>query len=196
MRRRFYSAPSPSRAAGYACYTIGGPRLKRCGASAAPVTQLALHPAHASLVAMVALCASAAPATGTDALPGIYAPGPGTLTRIQRDGLAGIVHDRLDARTTASGELYNRGALTAAHRSLPFGTLVRVTNVQNKRSVVVRINDRASAAGNRLIDLTPRAAAAIGLQGIAVAEVRLEVMGQGAPRLAPPDGADAAPAVK
>src|SRR5205085_2564383 len=92
--------------------------------------------------------------------------------------------------TTASGEQYNRNALAGAHRSLPFGTMVRVTNVKNQRSVVVRINDRGAGIGNRIIDLTPRAAAMIGLHGISVGEVRLEVVGTGS-RL-PPDAIDPA----
>jgi rare lipoprotein A len=95
-------------------------------------------------------------------------------------GIATISHGRLEGHTTASGEQYNRNALAAAHRSLPFGTMVRVTNVKNHRSVVVRINDRGAGIGNRIIDLTPRAAAMIGLHGISVGEVRLDVVGAGA----------------
>jgi rare lipoprotein A len=113
-------------------------------------------------------------------------------------GIATIAHARLEAHTTASGEQYNRNALAGAHRSLPFGTLVRVTNVKNQRSVLVRINDRAAGIGNRIIELTPRAAAMIGLHGISVGEVRVEVVGAGAgARPALPDAPDpAVPAVK
>jgi rare lipoprotein A len=118
---------------------------------------------------------------------------PGGVARAEKGGLASIAHERLEAHTTASGELYNRNALTAAHRSLPFGTLVRVTNVQNKRSVIVRINDRAPAAGSHVIDLTPRAGAAIGLIGISTAEVRLDIVGSSGGRLAPPPADEAAP---
>ena len=114
--------------------------------------------------------------------------GPAAAPRALPGGQASIARDRLEGHTTASGELYNRNSLTAAHPLLPFGTLVRVTNLENRRSVVVRINDRGSAAGNRVITLTPRAAAAIGLQGIAMAQVKLEVVGQGASRLPPPPG--------
>jgi len=97
------------------------------------------------------------------------------LPRGSKIGMAGIA--RLDGRTTASGELYNRNALTAAHRSLPLGSIVRVTNVRNQRTVIVRINDRGPTAGSALIDLTPRAAAAIGLHGIDVGQVRIDVIG-------------------
>jgi rare lipoprotein A len=79
--------------------------------------------------------------------------------------------------------------LTAGHRTLPLGTLVRVTNLENRRTVIVRINDRSSAVGTRIIDLTPRAAAVIGLQGIATVPVKLEVIGASAARLTPA-GAD------
>lgn len=68
---------------------------------------------------------------------------------------------------TANGEYAHAGRLTAAHRSLPFGTLVRVTHNRTHRSVVVRINDRGPFVGGRIIDLTPAAARAIGFNGLA-----------------------------
>ena len=68
---------------------------------------------------------------------------------------------------TATGERTNLGGLTAAHRSLPFGTRVRVTNNRNGRSVVVRINDRGPFIRGRVIDLTPAGARAIGMGGLA-----------------------------
>jgi rare lipoprotein A len=69
-------------------------------------------------------------------------------------------------RRTASGETFNKNALTAAHRSLPFGTLVRVTCVRTGESVVVRINDRGPFKAGRIIDLSQATARAIGLKGI------------------------------
>ncbi len=80
---------------------------------------------------------------------------------------------------TANGERYNGGAYTAAHRSLPFGTRVRVTNARNGRSVVVRINDRGPYVGGRIIDLSTGAARAIGLTESGVGGVRLDVLGGG-----------------
>lgn len=77
---------------------------------------------------------------------------------------------------TASGERLSRGTLTAAHRHLPFGTKVRVTNLWNGRSAVVRINDRGPFHGNRVIDLAHGAADAIGLTASGVAQVKLEVL--------------------
>lgn len=80
---------------------------------------------------------------------------------------------------TASGARFNPGALTAAHRSLPFGTRVRVTNRSNGRSVVVVINDRGPFVGGRIIDLSRAAAQAISMTGAGVAAVSLEVLGRG-----------------
>src|SRR5262245_29283782 len=76
----------------------------------------------------------------------------------------------------ASGERVNSGALTAAHRSLPFGTKVRVTNRRTGRSVVVRINDRGPFVRGRVIDVTPAAAQAIGMSSLA--PVTLTVVGR------------------
>lgn len=70
-------------------------------------------------------------------------------------------------RRTASGETFNQNALTAAHRSLPFGTQVRVVNEQTGRSVVVRINDRGPHVRGRIIDLSRASAQAIGVSGAA-----------------------------
>ena len=78
---------------------------------------------------------------------------------------------------TANGEHARATGLTAAHRSLPFGTLVRVTNRHNGRSVVVRINDRGPFVRGRVIDLTPAAARAIGFSGLTA--VNLAVVGRG-----------------
>jgi rare lipoprotein A len=75
------------------------------------------------------------------------------------DGYAG--------RKTASGERMNPRALTAAHRTLPFGTRVTVTNTRNSRSVVVRINDRGPFTRGRVIDLSPAAASMLGFSGLA-----------------------------
>ncbi len=70
-------------------------------------------------------------------------------------------------RKTANGERFNTNALTAAHRSLPFGTRLKVTNERTGRSVVVRINDRGPYAHGRIIDLSKASAQAIGVSGVA-----------------------------
>jgi rare lipoprotein A len=74
---------------------------------------------------------------------------------------------------TASGERSRPAMLTAAHKTLPFGSLVEVTNRQNGRSVVVRINDRGPFIGGRVIDLTPAAARALGFDGLAQVMLRV-----------------------
>lgn len=73
---------------------------------------------------------------------------------------------------TASGERMNCGAMTAAHRTLPFGSVVVVTNLRGGRSVVVRVNDRGPFVRGRVIDLLPAAARAIGMGGTALVSMR------------------------
>ena len=77
---------------------------------------------------------------------------------------------------TASGDVYDDNQLTAAHRTLPFGSKVRVTNLRNGQSVVVKINDRGPNIPDRLIDLSKAAAARVGLRHRGVARVRVAVI--------------------
>ncbi len=79
-------------------------------------------------------------------------------------------------KITANGERFNPNGLTAAHRFLPFGTVVRVTNLRNGRKVVVRINDRGPFVKNRIIDLAYGAARKIGLNKSGIAKVRLDII--------------------
>jgi len=90
-------------------------------------------------------------------------------------GLATVYSERLDGHVTASGQKYDPTKLTAAHKTLPFGTRVKVTNVKNGKSVVVRINDRGPRQAGRVLDLSPRAARALGMRRLGMAEVSLEV---------------------
>lgn len=78
------------------------------------------------------------------------------------------------AGKTANGETFSPGKLTAAHRTLPFGTMVRVTNLRNGRTVMVRINDRGPFTKGRIIDVTPAAAAELKFSGLT--PVTLEVV--------------------
>ncbi|WP_432823768.1 septal ring lytic transglycosylase RlpA family protein [Trichloromonas sp.] len=91
-------------------------------------------------------------------------------------GLASYYHEKFQGRRTASGEPLDQQALTAAHRSYPFGTRVRVENLENGKTVVVRINDRGPFIKNRIIDLTRRAAKNIGMLQQGVVKVRLSVL--------------------
>lgn len=94
----------------------------------------------------------------------------------ERNGVASYYGKRFHGRRTANGERFNMNAMTAAHRSLPFGTKVKVTNPRNGRSVTVRINDRGPFHGGRNIDLSRAAAARIGMVNSGVAKVTMEVL--------------------
>lgn len=94
------------------------------------------------------------------------------MTASAQSGIASVY----SGGRTADGERAEASRLTAAHRTLPFGTLVRVTNDRTGRSVVVRINDRGPFVRGRVIDVTPAAAHALGFSGLA--HVTLEVVGK------------------
>jgi rare lipoprotein A len=96
------------------------------------------------------------------------------MTASAEAGIASVY--TYSGRRAASGETAAPSGLTAAHRTLPFGTLVRVTNNATGRSVVVRINDRGPFVAGRVIDLTPTAAQALGFSGLA--HVTLDVVGR------------------
>ncbi|HLL24263.1 MAG TPA: septal ring lytic transglycosylase RlpA family protein [Kofleriaceae bacterium] len=95
-------------------------------------------------------------------------------TRGQQGGKASWYGGRHHGGPTASGERFNKRAMTAAHRSLPFGTRVRVTNLRNGRSVTVRINDRGPFTRGRIIDLSEAAAEKLDMIEAGVVPVRLE----------------------
>ena len=86
------------------------------------------------------------------------------------------VQDGFHGRRTANGEIFNAFGNTAAHRSLPFGTMVKVTNLNNNRTTVIRINDRGPFVRGRIVDLSQGSAAKIGLISTGTAPVRLEVL--------------------
>lgn len=77
---------------------------------------------------------------------------------VSEEGIASFYHDGLHGNPTASGELYDRNALTAAHPALPFGTRIRVTNLRNGRSLVLTVNDRGPFVTGRIVDVSQRAA--------------------------------------
>jgi rare lipoprotein A len=80
-------------------------------------------------------------------------------------------------KQTASGEMYNLSALTAAHKELPFGTVLRVHNLKNGKQVLVRVNDRGPFVGGRIVDLSMRAAEGLRMTASGVAPVALEIVG-------------------
>ena len=91
-------------------------------------------------------------------------------------GLASWYGPKFHGRTTASGETFNMYRLTAAHRTLPLGTWVKVTNLDNGRTLVVRVNDRGPTPKSRIIDLSYEAATLLGLRAQGIQEVRLDVL--------------------
>ena len=89
-------------------------------------------------------------------------------------GVASYYAHKYHGKKTSSGERYNMHALTAAHRTLPFGSNVKVTNLQNERSVVVRINDRGPFTKGRIIDVSLEAARRLQMVSSGTARVRVE----------------------
>lgn len=94
--------------------------------------------------------------------------------KITETGKASYYADKFEGRKTASGEIFRQGGLTAAHRTLPFGTKVTVVNVSNGRSVKVRINDRGPFAEGRVIDVSKKAARKLGMVTTGVAPVEVK----------------------
>lgn len=97
-------------------------------------------------------------------------------TEYIKTGVASFYADKFEGRTTANGEVYYHPKKTAAHRSLPFGSIVKVTNLENNKYVVVRINDRGPFVSNRIIDLSKSAAHELGFIGKGLANVKIELI--------------------
>jgi rare lipoprotein A len=91
-------------------------------------------------------------------------------------GVASFYGNEFQSRKTSNGEIFDQGKLTAAHRTLPFGTKVRVTNSQNGKSVIVRVNDRGPFAKGRIIDLSSSAFKTIASLNAGVINVKIEVV--------------------
>ncbi len=124
----------------------------------------------ASLCILLAACA--ARDEGMDFQPATGTAGAG------QTGLASWYGKPFHGRQTASGERYDMNKMTAAHRKLPFGTRVRVTNLDNGRSVVVTINDRGPFKRGRIIDVSRRAAGELGFLKQGLTRVRVETLGR------------------
>ncbi len=106
-----------------------------------------------------------------------------TACGYEAEGVASYYARMLHGRPTATGEPYNHGALTAAHRTLPLGSLVEVTNTANGRAIIVRVNDRGPFVRGRLIDLSGASADALDFRRAGVADVRVRYLGRAAPRV-------------
>ena len=114
--------------------------------------------------------------------PPLSRPSTGDAIGTQQRGRISYYGDGFAGRKTASGEPFDPAALTMAHRTLPFGTRVRVTNVENQRSVDVVVNDRGPFVAGRIADLSRAAAARIGMFADGVVEALLEVLEPGKAR--------------
>ncbi len=108
-------------------------------------------------------------------LLGFAAPAMSAEQGVQT-GTASYYSNVFQGRRTASGERYDKNQLTAAHRRLPFGTRVRVTNLKNDKSIVVKINDRMATHGPHLIDLSRRGAKELGFLKAGITKVRLQIL--------------------
>jgi rare lipoprotein A len=125
-----------------------------------PISRQVLSPLALAVLALAwAGCAASVPPPGASSV---------------RVGVASYYGSEFAGRPTASGERYDPARLTAAHRSLPFGTRVRVFNLENGRSVVVRVNDRGPRRSDRILDVSYRAAKRLGFSGAGLARVRIE----------------------
>jgi len=93
-----------------------------------------------------------------------------------QEGKASYYAHKFHGRTTASGEIYDENKMTAAHKTLPFGTMVRVTNLGNGKMVAVKINDRGPFVEGRIIDLSFRAAGDLDMIAAGVVKVHVEVL--------------------
>jgi len=111
-------------------------------------------------------------------------PGP---EGIELEGMASWYGAEFAGRPTANGEIFDPQTMTAAHRTLPFGTVVDVTNLKNGRTTRVRINDRGPFVGNRIIDLSYAAARSLGMVEDGVSKVRLEIVTVGRGDREPPE---------
>ncbi|HYJ32701.1 MAG TPA: septal ring lytic transglycosylase RlpA family protein [Candidatus Binatia bacterium] len=127
--------------------------------------------AFALLLGITPGCAGSLPAPGVG-------PAPSSEERLafEEEGYASYYGREHHGQRTASGERFDAGRLTAAHRTLPFGTRVRVTNLDNGRRVVVTVTDRGPFRRHRVIDVSRRAAKDLGFLREGTARVRLEVL--------------------
>ena len=160
---------------GLSLLTTGAAVLAQAPA-AAPAASAMAKPADAAAPA-AAPAAMAAPAPA--AAPAKAAAG-GTSSAATGDvseGKLAYYGRKFNGRKTASGERFDAGAMTMAHKSLPFGTRVKVTNAANKRSVVVRVNDRGPSTPDRVGDLSLAAAQKLGATRRGVIDAKLEVVG-------------------
>lgn len=121
------------------------------------------------LLWQIAVALHAQPASGS--IPNANAARP-----VADTGIASFYNSRFQGRVTASGEVYDETKMTAAHNRLKFGTRIRVTNLRNGKSVIVKVNDRMHSRNPRLVDLSRAAAIQLGFVKRGLTRVRVELM--------------------
>lgn len=125
------------------------------------------------LLVSLAGCATQTPPTPS---PPLVQPPSAPGSSFSQTGLASFYGRAHDGKVTANGESFDHQGFTAAHRTLPFGTRVRVTNLENGRTVTVTITDRGPYVRGRIVDISLAAARALGMQDKGVARVRLDAL--------------------
>ncbi len=145
-------------------------------AAATPAPAAKAAPAAPPAPAAAAPVAAPAPAAATAPAPAAAAPAATAAAGDVTTGKAAWYGKKFNGRKTASGQRFNAAAFTAASNTLPFGTMVRVTNVKTKKSVTVRINDRGPKQPDRIIDVSRAAAAKLGMLKSGTAEVEIKVV--------------------
>ncbi len=152
-------------------------RLALRGAATVARSPGATSLGRAGLVLLLLCCASGCSSLRWE--PGTL--GPRERPKFVQTGLASWYGKSFQRRFTANGERFDMRAMTAAHRTLPFGTVVRVTNLENGRTVKVRINDRGPYVKGRIIDLSAKAALDLAITEDGIAKVRVEAFASDQP---------------
>ena len=130
------------------------------------------------LVLFVMICSFAQGLKGQNCPPADCSPALKTTAKakITKYGVGSYYAQKFEGRRTTMGEIFRCSLLTCACNVLPLGTMVRVTNLKNNRSVILKVNDRLYYKNKRLVDLTPRAARQLGYIGEGITKVKVEVL--------------------
>jgi rare lipoprotein A len=131
-----------------------------------------------TLFALTAFLLSSCGIVRTTSTPD-YGPIDTSESRVIESGIASWYGSKFHGKLTANGEVYNMNDLTAAHKTLPFNTVVKVENLDTGKSVIVRINDRGPYVGNRIIDLSRQAARDVDMENAGTANVQLFLVEEG-----------------
>ena len=176
FRAGFFST-TPVRAVALALpvetHTMAGPALPEAFAQRAGKAAVAKAAAPAPIVERAVVTEATRIATAGAFDPEAFADVQGTVLE---EGMASYYGDEFAGRPTANGEAFDPEGMTAAHRTLPLGAVIRVTNLRNSRSIIVRVNDRGPFAGDRVLDLSHGAAVALKMKMRGTARIRIEVL--------------------